>query len=301
MSFLNPVNEPVQRFSSKDADAPQINYAARTAGDVKTVLKACLVTGYGAKAGAGWSIVNEVGHVAEFVSPSAAMSDYRLGIDDSSAANTTWYYQYQDARTNPRNNATPKSMREIVQGHANSEWELLVTALGLYFLEHAQHSAVQAVSSRLTYIGATKSALLDTAGVNIAFYNIGHTSAINEPVGFYNNSYGAFFAVGAYRNMYPIDSTPLRQNQGDILYGVSAIILTSPVYLTSATNDLVVAQLSGLLTQINNTSEQAYGKNEVLINARPALQISLGYDTSSAKSARSRARTVLIYLDYWEY
>lgn len=66
MSFLNPVSEPVKRFKSTDAGAPQINYNARVSGDVKTVLKACLVTGYGAKASAGWSIVNEVDHVAEF-------------------------------------------------------------------------------------------------------------------------------------------------------------------------------------------------------------------------------------------
>ena len=142
MSFLNPVSEPVLRFSSTDASAPQINYNARTAGDIKAVLKACLVTGYGAKASAGWSIVNEINHVAEFVSPSAAMSDYRLGVDDSTTIKTTWYYQYQDARTNPNYNEPTKSFSYVDKTHASNGWQMLVTERGIVFIELVQNSVV---------------------------------------------------------------------------------------------------------------------------------------------------------------
>ena len=52
MSFLNPVPVPATYYSSEDAEAPQLG--ADLTGGVKTVLKACLVTGYGTKPGAGW-------------------------------------------------------------------------------------------------------------------------------------------------------------------------------------------------------------------------------------------------------
>lgn len=52
MSLKNPVKYPVKYYSHLDAGAPQL---ADTDGVIKTILKACLVTGYGTKAGAGWT------------------------------------------------------------------------------------------------------------------------------------------------------------------------------------------------------------------------------------------------------
>lgn len=56
MSLLTPEQHPVKYYSSKDADAPQISDADLV---IKTIIKACLVTGYGAKAGAGWTALHE--------------------------------------------------------------------------------------------------------------------------------------------------------------------------------------------------------------------------------------------------
>lgn len=56
MSFLTPVKVPVKVYLSTDKDAPKLD---RTAGCVATILKACLVTGYGDKQGAGWSLAFE--------------------------------------------------------------------------------------------------------------------------------------------------------------------------------------------------------------------------------------------------
>ena len=52
MSLKQPVQYPVKYYSHLDAGAPQL---ADTDGVIKTILKACLVTGYGTKAGAGWT------------------------------------------------------------------------------------------------------------------------------------------------------------------------------------------------------------------------------------------------------
>ena len=56
MSLRNPVKYPVKYYSWQDNQAPQLSDAD---GVIKTILKACLVTGYGSKAGAGWTALFE--------------------------------------------------------------------------------------------------------------------------------------------------------------------------------------------------------------------------------------------------
>lgn len=56
MSLKHPVQYPVKYYSHADADAPQL---ANADGVIKTILKACLVTGYGTKEGAGWTALFE--------------------------------------------------------------------------------------------------------------------------------------------------------------------------------------------------------------------------------------------------
>lgn len=56
MSFLTPVKVPVKVYLSTDKDAPRLD---RTPNCVATILKACLVTGYGDKQPAGWSLAFE--------------------------------------------------------------------------------------------------------------------------------------------------------------------------------------------------------------------------------------------------
>lgn len=51
--FLQPEKIPVKVYLSTDKDAPRLD---RTPNCVATILKACLVTGYGEKEGAGWTI-----------------------------------------------------------------------------------------------------------------------------------------------------------------------------------------------------------------------------------------------------
>lgn len=58
MSLLTPVKYPVKYYSWQDTDAPQLSDAD---GVIKTILKACLVTGYGSKEGAGWTLLEEDG------------------------------------------------------------------------------------------------------------------------------------------------------------------------------------------------------------------------------------------------
>lgn len=296
MSFLNPVSEPVLRFKSTDAGAPQINYNARVAGDVKEVLKACLVTGYGAIVSAGWTAVNEVANVIEFVSPSVAMSDYRLGIDDTSTSSTTWYYQYQNARVNPTNNQPKKVLTYIDKTSINNGWELLVTNRGIYFVEKFFSTEVNSILGRTTYFGQVQSAVSSNVDKNIAFWCAGHGAAYN-PYQFFSsgtthfsvNSYEALiFASANIEGLRPISKT----------YANKAVDLISTVYLYKA--DLFIAGHPALLFKDPATNIGLYGVRDELIGDRPVIYICLGREVSLA-NVETSVRSILLYLDYWEY
>lgn len=301
MSFLNPVNEPVLRFKSTDAGAPQINYNARVAGDVKAVLKACLVTGYGAVTSAGWSIVNEVGSVAEFVSPSAAMSDYRLGIDDTSTAKTDWYHQYQNLKTTLTNSNPTKSFTSANKTHASNGWQLLVTERGIVFIEILQHSAVEKQSTRITYWGQAKSGLVTEKSNNIVFFNIGHNAAISFPYYFYSAATYVYVDIGDYKQAYMSPAASGALQVTDALLGLSAVDLVGAIYITSDTKNLLIGELPALLSKVVNNGADIYGVNEGLLSSRNMLTVTAGFSNSSIDLSNSRARVFMIPTDYWEY
>ena len=300
MSFLNPVNEPVLRFSSTDADAPQIDYNSRTAGDVKAVLKACLVDGYGTTASAGWSVVNEVDHVAEFVSPSAAMSDYRLGIDDTSTSSTTYYYQYQGLRTNPPYNTPGKSIRNIENSSPSNGWRFLVTERGFYFVELFTNSALNATVSRLTWFGQSKLAVENTDASNIGFWTVGHDSPTNYPYAFFDpsNSSLKHYQLSGYTGVKfsSANITMFARKNSD--WGFSSVEIAAPLYITY--QERLIAEHAGILLKDSNTSDN-FGVYDTDIGGRPALHVCLGWSNSGVSGPTTNSRVVLIYLDYWGY
>lgn len=300
MSFLNPVNEPVLRFKSTDAGAPQINYAARTAGDVKAVLKACLVTGYGTNESAGWSVVNEVDHICEFVSPSVAMSDYRLGIDDTSASSTTWYYQYQDVRVNPLYNAVSKSITYADLAHASNGWQLLVTERGIIFIELIYHTKINKLSCRLTYLSQVKSGLINTLGSNMMFFNVGHGGTASIPSRIFEAPY-AQLRLGTYTTAQVFAASPFVYAIPDYTLGVSSVDLISPLYLASSDKKVLLGELSPLLIKVVNKADDLYGVSDYMVDGRPILSIGLGVEHPTTSLVQAYCRTILIRLDYWEY
>lgn len=299
MSFLNPVNEPVLRFKSTDADAPQINYNARVAGDVKAVLKACLVTGYGATASAGWTATNEVGHVAEFVSPSASMSDYRLGIDDTSTSKTDWYYLYQNAKVVPANSAPTKSFSNVDKSNASNGWQLIVTSQGVLFIEIVYHTPLSKLATRINYFSRIKSALKLGFGENILFFNVGHTGQLTLPRYIYSSNY-------PHLSLQDNKSAQIYSGNIDSLaatsrtFGVSSVDMISPLYAASADKKVTLGEIPGLLSVVCADSEDMYIVSETNLGGRPVLKFTVGYNSNAAASIDSGA-VFMVYLDYWEY
>lgn len=302
MSFLNPVSEPVKRFSSTDAGAPQINYNARVAGDVKTVLKACLVTGYGDKASAGWSVVNEVNHVAEFVSPSVAMSDYRLGIDDTSASSTTWYYQYQNTKREPINKNVQKSFDYADRANTQNSWQMLVTDRAIILVEIIISAYVTNKFARLTYWGSLKTTK-NGAGETITFLSLGYSATPNKPPA------QVILSTETNNRHLLINSssliTPSAANmtafgrEFNIYNGTSDVSFSSAIYFFNSHDFL--ATHPALLLHTPKNLDASYGVFDTVIDGRPMLHVCLTQSEYRPDELKKQIRVVLIALDYWEF
>lgn len=302
MSFLNPVSEPVLMYSSTDTSAPQINYAARAAGDVKTVLKACLVTGYGTKQGAGWTMQNETDFTAEFVSPSALLSDYRFGIDDTSTTTTTFYYTYQGTRTSPNQNSLAKSLSYVTTNSPKNTWTLLVTKQGMLWVEKFLHSSAQIESCRIIYWGRVKSALLDDMGKNISWYNFGFNGGVSSTSNFFSSSTYYHLAIKTYTSAI-LDGANLSLLKNLITTRNNLTLeLTNSIFLSASDGYLLGEMMPILPTKLNDKSK-LFGLNKVTFNGRPALYICIGVTTSDNNiSTHERyCEGCYVYLDTWEY
>lgn len=304
MSFLNPVSEPVLRFKSTDAGAPQINYNARTAGDVKAVLKACLVTGYGATASAGWTAANEVDNPDEFlisfVSPDASMSDYSFRISDTPSA-TYYYYAYQGLNVVPNYNAATKSFNYVDKTHTSNGWQMLVTERGIVFIELIQHSVVNKLSARITHWGAVKSAIASVTGRNICFFNIGHNAGISQPHSFYSSPDYVHTQLESHTSAWMSAATSNMLSGAAYKLDAANVDLVSPIYLADNGRAQMLGELPPMLSKVVNKTADLYGISEQTLDARSVLSVCAGRQHDVALYANSYSRTFLIRTDYWEY
>ena len=293
MSFLNPVNEPVLRFSSTDAGAPQINYAARTAGDVKAVLKACLVTGYGAKASAGWLIENETASTADFASPDIDMLDFVLAVNDA-ASSGTWSYKHQG--TVSKSFTKNKTSSGIDNSSPDNGWQLLATKKGFFYMEIVKTNDINNKSARLYFCGLVQSALQSATGDSAGLWAIGINLQVAASSFFKSSETNNNYRVGG-QNSTNMTSAAFYGNTP--LYNVSSIDLFADIYVER--NQAIVARQSGLIAMRPAKEVDVFGVEDISIDNRPLLKLCCTDNYGTYASSVTNARTVAIYLDYWEY
>lgn len=90
-------------YSSQDAGAPQV---FRTAGDINTAIKACLVTGYGDKPAAGWELLDRdlVAHTLTLRSknPKSIKSVFVINDNNINTGPTiSGYLDWDEVNSNP--------------------------------------------------------------------------------------------------------------------------------------------------------------------------------------------------------
>lgn len=133
MSFLNPEKLPVSVYRWDDENAPKLDRAANC---VSTIFKACLVTGYGTKSGAGWSMPFEdtVAGVKVLRPPVSAEQDFylRLSADNGSELTAQVYTVMSNINTGDLklqcNTAFKYATAEIT-----GKWLLIATNRGFWF------------------------------------------------------------------------------------------------------------------------------------------------------------------------
>lgn len=304
MSFLTPVSAPVTRYSSTDVGAPQLNYASRAANDVKTILKSCLVTGYGSKPSAGWTISKEATTIAEFASPATAMSNYRLRVDDRATV-TSWYQVYNNASPVIMGSAVTKNNSAIDTANAGNGWELLVTDRGIMFIENVFNLGVNTIGSRITYFGQLKSGLAVEGNINIAWWCVGHNApAANDgmPCFFFDISQKVdkYYKLGAtVIDGYAHPCLPQFVLIGETT-SASDIQLASEWYLSVVGSPVAVQP--GLLLQLKSKGDSPFVFKSTTINGRPAiLRWPIRASTDSEAILITSNAVAIIYLDYWGY
>jgi hypothetical protein len=160
----------ITKYSSTDASAPQITNF--TAGQLVSVLDACLVNGYGSKASAGWSIVYTGANLRVYRPPSG--NRCYLRVDNSNASGYAVVQAYAtmsdiNTGTEPFTNSAAVNWCQS-QDNAANPWEVIASDTSFYYVgSHATVVAHKAIFFFGDYVARNTAFVYNTAlihGVN---------------------------------------------------------------------------------------------------------------------------------------
>lgn len=278
MSYQNPLTLTPKLYQSTDPQAPQL---LGQLGDFKSVFKACLVTGYGEKQGAGYTMENETDVSAEFVSPNIMMS--KIGLQEEPSYCYPFYYD-NGVKTLVKWTAGYFPTYEL-RNQAVS-WVMLVCELGLYFI------VTRNGMSQVVYLGLVKSAINDK-NQNIMCLGMGYmfSSSTSYPIGWKAH-------LGNYTDVSLL-SNGLGLSWGGSYKNIDFFIsLVSDIFIR--VNGNVIAGIPNIL--LKNAMTEHLDKRTFVTEyqGRPVLSICIlnGYYEHQLKSGAFGA---YIYLDRWEY
>ncbi|MDO4896140.1 MAG: hypothetical protein Q3971_02150 [Moraxella sp.] len=133
MSFLTPVKYPVKYYSWQDDNAPALS---ATDGAIKTILKACLITGYGDKDGAGWQMLFEEDNRMMIKPPKhishAPYLRISNGVSNGQARYSVASYTQHPTSLDDPNIVTERYLYSKDARHGN-RWHLLATDFAFIF------------------------------------------------------------------------------------------------------------------------------------------------------------------------
>lgn len=146
MSFLNPVSEPVKVYRWDDAGAPVLD---KTPNCMAIIFKACLVTGYGTKGSAGWTMPFEdaAAGIKVFKQPDADSFYLQCSLDTGKQMAAKVYSDMTDARTG---SAIMQCDSDFKYGHdvVSGAWVLVATTKSIYFFSSLKATGSTAPAAR---------------------------------------------------------------------------------------------------------------------------------------------------------
>ncbi|PIE82670.1 MAG: hypothetical protein CSA10_00010 [Cardiobacteriales bacterium] len=138
MSVRQPIQYPVKFYSWLDRQAPRLEDKD---GSIKTILKGCLVTGYGDKQGAGWAMPFEEDFAMVLRMPKRTGRPPDIKIENGAVINADntqtvrhriSSYQFETC-TGITDNTTPVSENILGRVAEGEKWYLFVTDFGFLF------------------------------------------------------------------------------------------------------------------------------------------------------------------------
>lgn len=133
MSLLTPVKVPVEVYRWDDVGAPVLN---KTAGCMMNIFKSCLVTGYGTKAGAGWTMpFGDAAGVKVLRPEVGAETDFylRLSADTGSKMSAQIYLNMTDTDTGDLKLQCNSPFKYGVCENVSMRWLLVASSRGVWF------------------------------------------------------------------------------------------------------------------------------------------------------------------------
>lgn len=276
MSYQNPLTLTPKMYQSSDPQAPQLTGAM---GDYKSVFKACLVTGYGNKQGAGYAIENETDRSCEFVSPNIMMS--KIGVEEDNSHFTP--YHYDDTTKVVSTWIIGRLQKSLIK---NPSWTMLVCELGVCFIITTNGM------SQINYVGLVKSAIND-GNKNIVRLNLGHlsSSSTSVPIDYQ-------FRLGKYTSVTLLSNGASLSNGSNGKTDDFFVSLVSDIFWRS--NGVVLAGMPNILTKNAMTNALEQKVSVSTYQGRPVLSIFVG-NGQNESNIKNHAFGAMIYLDYWEY
>lgn len=284
MSLLTPVKVPVKVYRWDDAGAPALD---KTAGCMMTIFKACLVTGYGTKEGAGWTMPYE--------DAAAAIKVFRPEV----SPHTDFYLRcYEDTGRKMRadiylNMTDVNSGDKIISpqtpfNYSTSDtvkWVLIATSRGIWFF--AEHGS--------------------KTGFYITLGDTAQNSLGNRD--FYYKCTGGNLQVGASGSAFyyhaSIFETSGAPSSGTNIYIYDGILATELLTATSMFKGISIDSSDTLASpvylKINNRllSIHAFASSNLDSNVFDVLDG--GRKCINISTALNKNQNFFIPIDYWEY
>lgn len=196
MSFLQPQHFPVRHYSSQDTNAPALSNAD---GAIKTILKACLITGYGEKDGAGWRMLDESDASMLVARPYQVDNQTNIRIDNGLVNGTP---THQVSTTQGNNLTAPLTQTEQMRAldpKFGNEWHCIVSDFAFVLCYQMGVSNYNGDRNHIMYVGSI--AKLDVSSQDLLFisseYGIKNGVVVNTDYNFLDSTSSYFRNLGA--------------------------------------------------------------------------------------------------------
>ena len=292
MSLRNPVKYPVKYYSWQDDQAPQL---ANVDGVIKTILKACLVTGYGSKAGAGWTALFEDAYRIVLRRPLRTGNPPDIKIENGTITGTTVRHRIV-AQDNPTglDDATELSAVNLIarDNNAIKEWHCFVTDFAFLLFYGISESATGTNGNHLNGLFVGSMQKINEASAEPFFVSSNTTVAVNGSA-----SYAT--ALLDYNQANPVETSFYLNMRNNTTYSIKNHLTITGGEL-AYDNDYFAQKIlldnvavMPFLTAMTNSYVDKLQK-QVSINGRSMMRVynvPYGYGFT---------RPLYIPLDYWE-